>query len=134
MRHRCDRRKLNRPTDQRMAMLRNIVKSLIVHEHVDTTLMRAKEAQRLAEHVFSISRENSVHNRRLAAKILGPERQPTPVERKKEGKNKVDPIRKLFDELGPDCANRDKGGYTRITRLGARRGDNTMMARLELVP
>ncbi len=133
MRHRLDRRKLNLPSDQRTAMLRNIVKSLIIHEHVETTLTRAKEARRLAERVVCVARENSVHNRRHVAKLLGSERQPTPAERK-AGKTKVDPIRKLFDELGPAFADRDKGGYTRITRIGARRGDNTMMARLELVP
>jgi large subunit ribosomal protein L17 len=132
MRHRVDKRKLGRPTDQRMAMLRSIVKALIVHDGVTTTLMRAKEARRLAEHVISIAREDSVHNRRQIARILGSERQPTPVERK-AGKTKIDPVRKLFDEIGPQYADREKGGYCRITRIGPRRGDATMMAKLELV-
>lgn len=138
MRHLRDKRKLNLPTDQRLAMLRNIVKSLIVHEAIVTTVTRAKEARRVAEHVISIAREDTVHGRRMVARILGTERQPTPTERKaagaKKGQLKVDPIRKLFDEVGPQYAGRTKGGYCRITRTGPRRGDNTMMARLELVP
>lgn len=134
MRHRVDRRKLNRPTDQRLAMLRNIVKALIVHDGgVNTTVTRAKEARRLAERVISIARKDTVHNRREAARILGSERQLTPVERK-AGRKRVDPIRKLFEEIGPAYADREKGGYCRITRTGLRRGDSTMMAKLELMP
>ncbi|MBD3175966.1 MAG: 50S ribosomal protein L17 [Armatimonadia bacterium] len=133
MRHKVDRRKLNRPTDQRVAMLRNIVKALIIHESVNTTVTRAKEARRLAERVISLARNDSVHNRRQVSKLLGSERQPTPAERK-AGRTKVDPVRKLFDTLGPAYADRERGGYCRITRTGPRRGDSTMMAKLELMP
>ena len=132
MRHRCDHRKLGRPTDQRLAMLRSIVKALILHEGVVTTVQRAKEARRVAEHVISIARQDSVHHRRMVARVLGSERQPTPTERK-AGKTKVDPIRKLFEDIGPSFADREKGGYCRLTRIGERRGDSTMMVRLELV-
>jgi large subunit ribosomal protein L17 len=115
-------------------MLRNIVKALIVHDGgVNTTVTRAKEARRLAERVISIARKDTVHNRREVARILGSERQLTPVERK-AGRKRVDPIRKLFEEIGPAYADREKGGYCRITRTGLRRGDSTMMAKLELMP
>jgi len=131
MRHRKGYRKLNKATDQRMAMLRNMVKSLFVYERIETTVTRAKEARRLAERLVTVAKTNDVHSRRLVARILGTERKLTPVERKK-GIEKTDPLRKLFEEIGPSMAQRE-GGYTRITRTGPRRGDGVEMAVLELV-
>lgn len=131
MRHRKDHRKLNKAADQRMAMLRSLVKSLFVYERIETTVTRAKEARRIAERLVTLAKTDDVHSRRLAARVIGTERKLTPVQRRK-GLEKVDPIRKLFEAIGPSMVGRD-GGYTRITRIGTRRGDGVEMAVLELV-
>ncbi|HOS94110.1 MAG TPA: 50S ribosomal protein L17 [Armatimonadota bacterium] len=132
MRHRRAYRKLNMPTDQRLAMLRNLTKSLIVHGRIETTQTRAKEARRLAERLITLAKTDSVHNRREAGRVLGTERKLTPAERK-AGIEKVDPIRKLFETIGPEMKDKP-GGYTRLTSIGYRRGDGVEMAVLELVP
>jgi large subunit ribosomal protein L17 len=131
MRHGRDHRKLNKATDQRLAMLHALVKSLIIYDRIETTATRAKEARRVAERLITLARTDDVHSRRMAARILGGERKLTPIERRK-GIEKIDPLRKLFETIGPSMAKRD-GGYTRITRTGPRRGDGTEMAVLELV-
>jgi len=130
MRHRRAHRKLNKATDQRMAMLRNLAKSLIVCERIETTHTRAKETRKFVERLISVARTDDVHTRRRVARVLGTERKLTPAERKK-GLTKTDPIRQLF-EVAARMVDRP-GGFTRVTRIGRRRGDGVEMAVIELV-
>ena len=117
MRHRVAQRKLGRPTDHRLAMIRNQITDLLRHERVRTTEARARELRREAEKVITLSKHNDVHHRRLAlAKVYDP---------------KV--VEKLFAELGPRFAARP-GGYTRLVKLMPRQGDSAPMAQVELVP
>ncbi len=111
MRHRKGYKKLNRPTDQRMAVLRGIVTGLILHESVKTTVARAKEAARLADKLVQWAKRGDLHSRRLALRVIP---------------NK-DVIHKLFSEIGPRFEDRN-GGYTRVIRAGMRRGDSAEMA------
>ena len=116
MRHRRDHRKLNRPTDQRLALLRNLVKSLVQHGKVETSIDRAKEARRWAEKVISRSRQDSVHNRRQVNRVL----------------NDPGLVKKLLEEIAPNYLQRP-GGYTQIVRSRLRRGDGAQLAVLKLV-
>ncbi len=116
MRHRLDHRKLNRPADQRLAILRSLVKALLEHGKVETTLDRAKEARRVAEKVISRGREDSVHARRQALRLL----------------NDRALVKHLFEEVAPQYKERP-GGYTQIVRTRLRRGDGTQLAVLKLV-
>ena len=117
MRHRMAQRKLGRPTDHRLAMIRNQITDLLRHERIRTTEARARELRREAEKVITLAKTNDVHHRRLAqTKVFD---------------TKV--VEKLFAELGPRFADRP-GGYTRLTKLGPRKGDSAPMAQVELVP
>ena len=116
MRHRHGLRKLNRTSEHRQAMLRNMCNSLIEHEAIKTTLPKAKELRRVVEPLITLSKESSVANRRLAFDRL---------------RNR-DNVTKLFDVLGPLFKARP-GGYTRILKMGFRNGDNAPMAFVELV-
>ncbi|MBK7858844.1 MAG: 50S ribosomal protein L17 [Archangiaceae bacterium] len=116
MEHRVGYRKLQRTTAHRLAMLRNMVTSLIDHERITTTIPRAKEARRMAERVITLGKKGGLHNVRLASQTV---------------KDRV-LLQKLFGELKDRYAKR-AGGYTRILRIGFRRGDATEMAILELV-
>lgn len=118
MRHGRSYRKLGRPSDHRIAMLRNLVESLFVSPsgRICTTVDRAKEARRWAEKMITLGKRESLHARRQAARVL---RLRTTV-------------RRLFDDVAPKFADR-KGGYTRILRIGTRPGDSAEMAYLELV-
>lgn len=109
-------RKLNLPTDQRMALLRNLVTSFLETGRVETTLTRAKEASRLAEKMITLGKTNTLHSRRQALEFI----------------TKEDVVTKLFSEIAPKYADRN-GGYTRIIQTGPRRGDAASMAILELV-
>jgi large subunit ribosomal protein L17 len=109
-------RKLNLPTDQRMALLRNLVTSFLENGRVETTLTRAKEAQSLAEKMITLGKTNTLHSRRQALEFI----------------TKEDVVTKLFAEIAPKYADRN-GGYTRIMQTGPRRGDAAPMAILELV-
>lgn len=109
-------RKLRRHTGHRLAMLRNLVTSFLAHGRMVTTEARAKEVQRMAEKLISLAREDSVANRRQAARILLSE----------------SVLASLFEEVGPRYRDR-KGGYTRLSRLGPRQGDAAPMVVLELV-
>ncbi|MBQ7793886.1 MAG: 50S ribosomal protein L17 [Clostridia bacterium] len=109
-------RKLNLPTDQRMALLRNLVTSFLENGRVETTLTRAKEAQSLAEKMITLGKTNTLHSRRQALEFI----------------TKEDVVTKLFAEIAPKYAERN-GGYTRIIKEGPRRGDAAPMAILELV-
>ena len=116
MRHRSGLRKLNRTSEHRQAMLRNMCNSLIEHEAIKTTLPKAKELRRVVEPLITLAKESSVANRRLAFDRL----------RSREN------VTKLFDVLGPLFKARP-GGYTRILKMGFRPGDNAPMAFVELV-
>ncbi|MFO8081582.1 MAG: 50S ribosomal protein L17 [Armatimonadota bacterium] len=115
MRHRKDHRKLGRPTDQRMALLRSQVDSLFRHEKIKTTVQKAKETQRMAEKLITTAKRGDLHARRQ-------------VLRKVRDKALV---AHLFEEIAPRYAERN-GGYTRVIRAGRRAGDNAEMAILEL--
>jgi large subunit ribosomal protein L17 len=118
MRHRVAHRKLGRITPHRIALLRNLATALFEKERIRTTLPKAKELRPFAERLITLAKreENRLHARRLAARHV------------------QDPavVKKLFDTIGARFATRP-GGYTRILRLGPRRGDGTEMAYLELV-
>ena len=115
MRHRLGLRKLNRTSAHRLAMLRNMMCSLIKHEAIKTTLPKAKELRRVFEPMITLAKEPTVANKRLAFNRL----------RDREV------VVKLFNEIGPRFANRN-GGYTRILKMGFRVGDNAPMAYMEL--
>ena len=117
MRHRIAGRKLSRPTAHRMSMLRTAVTDLLRHETLQTTDAKAREIRRMAEKVITRGKTNSLHSRRLAAAVLRDK--------------KV--LSKLFDELGTRYEDRP-GGYTRIVKLGNRKGDAAPMAIIELMP
>ncbi len=116
MRHRKKVAKLGRKPDARRRMLRNLVTSLILEERVKTSLARAKAARSMAEKIITNGKKDTVHSRRLVAgRVYGSEA-----------------VKKVFDELGPRYADRP-GGYTRILKLGPRRGDAAEEVILELV-
>ena len=116
MRHRHSGRQLNRNSSHRKAMFRNMAASLVEHEVIKTTLPKAKELRRVAEPLITISKTDSVANRRLAFDRL----------RSKAA------VGKLFSEIGPRYESRP-GGYTRILKCGYRTGDKAPMAYIELV-
>ena len=116
MRHGHGHRKLNRTSEHRLAMLRNMMNSLIAHEAIKTTLPKAKELRRVIEPMITLAKEPTVANRRLAFNRL----------------RDRDSVVKLFNELGPRYKTRP-GGYTRILKMGFRVGDNAPMAFVELV-
>lgn len=116
MRHNRDGRKLNRTASHRKAMLKNMVTSLFARERISTTTAKAKEASRLAERMITFARRGDLAARRHVAKTV---RDPQV-------------LRKLFDEIAPRYADRP-GGYTRVLKLGARRGDGAQRAMLELL-
>ena len=116
MRHGSGLRKLNRTSAHRLAMLRNMMNSLIEHEAIKTTLPKAKELRRVVERMITLSKVDSVANRRLAFARLRDDASVT----------------KLFTDLGPHFNTRP-GGYTRILKMGFRVGDNAPMAYVELV-
>ena len=116
MRHGHGLRKLNRTSEHRLAMLRNMMNSLIEHEVIKTTLPKAKELRRVVEPMITLAKEATVANRRLAFDRL----------------RDRDSVVKLFNDLGPRFKSRP-GGYTRILKMGFRVGDNAPMALVELV-
>jgi len=116
MRHGQGLRKLNRTSEHRQAMLRNMMNSLIEHEVIKTTVPKAKELRRVVEPMITLAKEATVANRRLAFNRL---------------RNR-DSVTKLFNDLGPRFKARP-GGYTRILKMGFRVGDNAPMALVELV-
>ena len=116
MRHRKSGRQLNRNSSHRQAMFRNMAASLMDHEIIKTTLPKAKELRRVVEPLITVSKEDSVANRRLAFNRL----------------RQRDTVTKLFNELGPRYKERP-GGYLRILKCGYRAGDSAPMAYVELV-
>ena len=116
MRHGHGLRKLNRTSEHRLAMLRNMCNSLLQHEAIKTTVPKAKELRRVVEPLITLGKEPTLANRRLA------------FDRTRDRAI----VAKLFNELGPRYKTRP-GGYTRILKIGFRIGDNAPMAFVELV-
>jgi large subunit ribosomal protein L17 len=109
-------RKLGMPTDQRRALLRNQVTSFLENGKMTTTVTRAKETRSMAEKMITLGKKGTLAARRQALAYI----------------TKEDVVTKLFNEIAPKYAERN-GGYTRIYKLGERRGDGAQMAILELV-
>ena len=123
MRHRKGYRKLGRPTDHRLALLRNLCASLIHYEQITTTEAKAKELRGEVERLITIAKRGDLHSRRLVSARLFDQRA----------------ARKLFDIIAPKYAARtsgpaSNGGYTRIYHMGFRQGDAAPLARIELLP
>jgi large subunit ribosomal protein L17 len=116
MRHKVDGYKLGRDVSARRALLRGLVTSVIVEERVVTTITKAKAAKPLVDKMITLAKKDTLHARRQAASYLM-----TPAS-----------VQKLFDKLGSRFGQRP-GGYTRVTRLGFRKGDGAEQAILELV-
>lgn len=109
-------RKLGRPTDQRRAMLRNLVTSFLKHGKIETTETRAKETRKLAEKMITLAKRGDLHARRQVLSFVTEE----------------EVVRNLFDNVAPKYAERN-GGYTRMYKVGPRRGDGAEVVILELV-
>ena len=109
-------RKLGKTTDQRMAMLRQQVTALLENGRMETTVTRAKEVAPLTEKMITLGKTNTLASRRQALAFI----------------TKEDVVTKVFNEIAPRYKERN-GGYTRITRIGPRRGDAAEMAIVELV-
>ncbi|MCH8819664.1 MAG: 50S ribosomal protein L17 [Acidobacteria bacterium] len=116
MRHRIAGRKLGRTSSHRMAMLRNMVTELLDKEKITTTISKAKALRPFTEKMITLGKRGSLHARRQALSVI----------------RKKSVVHKLFDSLGPRYADRN-GGYTRIVRLGYRKGDSAERALIELV-
>jgi large subunit ribosomal protein L17 len=116
MKHRVVGRRLDRTTEHRTAMFRNMVTSLFRHERITTTTPKAKEMKRFADKFITLAKKGTAHARRLAHRDV----------------RDVEVLNKLFDTLGPRFKDR-AGGYTRIVRVGRRAGDAAEMAMIELV-
>ena len=113
MRHAKRNQRLSRPSEHREALLGGLVKGLIVHGRIRTTLARAKEAQRLADRLVTMGKDGSIHARRRAYRVL----QDRTL------------VRRLFADIAPTFVD-VPGGYTRVTRLALRRGDGAQRALL----
>ena len=112
----ANKRKLGRRTDHRNAMLRNQVTSLFDNGRIETTVTRAKETQKMAERMITLGKDGSLQARRQAAAYI----------------YKPSTVQKLFEEIAPEYEERN-GGYTRVLKMGPRRGDRSERAILELV-
>ena len=109
-------RKLGRASDHRRAMLRAMVTYLLEHGKIETTVTRAKEVRSVAEKMITLGKKDTLHAKRQIFSFV----------------TKETVAKKVYDEIAPQYADRD-GGYTRITRIGPRRGDAAEMAIIELV-
>jgi large subunit ribosomal protein L17 len=116
MRHGKKIAKLGRMAPHRKAMLSNMMTSLFINERVTTTQTRAKELKRTAERVLTCAKKGDLHSRRQVLRVIADKQV----------------VAKLFDELGPRYKSRN-GGYTRLIKLGPRRGDGAFMSIVELV-
>lgn len=109
-------RKLGRTSDHRKAMLKAMVTFLLENGRIETTVTRAKEVRSMAEKMITIAKTNDLHSKRQVFAYV----------------TKEDVVKKLFDEIAPKYADVN-GGYTRIVKIGPRRGDAAEMAVIELV-
>ena len=109
-------RKLGRKSDHRKAMLRAMVTFLLEKGKIETTVTRAKEVSAMTEKMITVGKTNTLHSKRQALAYI----------------TKEEVVKKLFDEISPKYAERN-GGYTKIIKIGPRRGDAAEMAIIELV-
>lgn len=116
MRHRKVAKKFGRSSSHREQLLRSLVVNLILRDRIETTLPKAKQTRRDAEKIVTLARKGTLSARRLAASRL----------------NSPEAVQKLFDAVAPVMVDRP-GGYTRIVKIGQRRGDNAEMALIEWV-
>ena len=116
MRHRNSGRKLNRTASHRKAMFANMAAALIEHEQIVTTLPKAKDLRPIVERLVTLAKRGDLHARRQVLTTV----------------TDRDVVHKMFEEIGPSFSARD-GGYTRITKIGPRKGDNAPLAVIELV-
>lgn len=114
--------RLRRSSDQRKALLRDLVTDLIINGRIETTQAKARELKRLADKMVTLGKAGTLHARRQAAQLVR-------FEKAEDGKYA---IQKLFDEIAPKFASRN-GGYTRVIKTGFRRGDAAPMAIIEWV-
>jgi large subunit ribosomal protein L17 len=112
----AEQRKLGLPTDQRRAMLRNLVTSFLKHGKIETTVTRAKETRSIAEKMITLAKRGDLHARRQVLAYVTEE----------------EVVQNLFDNVAPKYAER-QGGYTRMYKIGPRRGDGAEVVILELV-
>ena len=161
MRHKVGKRKLNKPTDQRMALLKNQVQALFLHERVVTTEARAKEVRSMAEKLITRAKVDNVANRQLVERTIQKPPMPSESKEKFAKRKESNPfavrksvtvkkwremphpereiLEKLFTDIAPRYAGRAKdapggnGGYTRIVKMPPRRGDAAPLAVLLLV-
>jgi large subunit ribosomal protein L17 len=155
MRHKVAGRRLNMPADQRKALLKGLVRNLIINEGIVTTEQKAKEARPIFEKLVTTAKKGyagksfddmtadekakAVHARRLARKLLPAPKMPREVlamkgEKQKEAKKAIrerDAMVKLFDSIAPKLSDKSSG-YTRIVKVGFRRGDNASLVKLEI--
>lgn len=117
MRHRLSRRKLSRPTAHRTLLLRNLVSDVFRYGSIQTTEPKAKEVKRVTEKIITRAKSGTLHDRRQVLSLITDHKL----------------VKKVFDEVGPKYESRN-GGYTRIIKLGNRKGDAAAMAMIELMP
>ena len=115
-------RRLGRTSDQRKALLRDLVTYLIINGRIETTEIKAKELRKLADKMVTLGKKNTLASRRQAAQVI----------RFEQADERQNALQKLFNEIAPKYANRN-GGYTRIYKLGKRQGDAAEMAIIEFV-
>jgi len=121
MRHRVQGRKLGLPSDQRVSLLHNQVRQLFEHGEIKTTETRAKEVRRIAERLITTAKRDDLHARRMTRRVIGTS---TPG-------HGEDLVKKLFDTIMPQVRDRP-GGYTRILKIGQRRGDAAPIVVLQI--
>ena len=117
MQHRIDGRKLGRDSGARRSLLKNLVTSLFEHDKIVTTEAKAKEVRGIAEKLITKAKKNTLHVRRQVASVVNQKRV----------------VKRLFDEILTKLENSNNGGYTRIVKIGNRKGDNAPLVLLEIV-
>ncbi|KIL52297.1 50S ribosomal protein L17 [Jeotgalibacillus campisalis] len=127
-------RKLGRTSSQRKALLRDLTTDLIMNERIETTETRAKELRSVAEKMITLGKKGDLHARRQAASYIRRDHEVRTKTNDKGEEKEVNfyALQKLFDEVAPRYAER-QGGYTRIMKVGPRRGDGAPMVIIELV-
>jgi large subunit ribosomal protein L17 len=133
MRHKMRGNKLGRPRNLRMALIKGLVRSLLLHEKIRTTEARGKVAEQFAEKLITAAKTDTVHARRQVRRHIQVEdRLGRDEGREKRVSQNEELVKKIFTDIAPRMKDRN-GGYTRLTKLGSRRGDAAQMVVLELV-
>jgi large subunit ribosomal protein L17 len=134
MRHRVGGRKFGLPSDQRRALLKGLVRALFEHDKIVTTETRAKDIKPIAEKLITTAKRNDIHARRLVREYVDSAVAEFGInaDTGKLARNPNYVVPRLFEVIAPRYKNRP-GGYTRITKIGARRGDGAPMVLLELL-